>query len=332
MKSWKVGLSFLGVLTTLSLLIFSFLGVNNFYSPGSLKTPTTVIIPAGISLDGISQKLAKAHIISHAWLFNLQVRLRGGGATLKAGEYRFSAHVSPQEILAKMLKGDCVIHQFTVPEGLTTREIIQMLNLKDDLKNEIKIEPQDGQLLPETYHYTLKDDRNTIIERMREAMKETSQNLWATRSHGLPFKSPEEALVLASIVEKETGLAHERPRIAGVFINRLRKGMPLQSDPTVAYGCFHLAHKPLKTLSHVELQKPTPYNTYINMGLPPTPICNPGKEAIQAVLHPLETDELYFVADGTGGHVFSKTYQEHQRHHQRWRRIVKQRKLLQNEN
>ncbi|MBL0941858.1 MAG: endolytic transglycosylase MltG [Alphaproteobacteria bacterium] len=326
MKQWKVGLSFLGVLSILASLMIVFLSINNFYSPGSLKTPTTVIIPVGQSLEGVSKTLAKANIISQPWLFTLQVRLRGEGTTLKAGEYLFSAHVSPQEILAKMLKGDCVVHQFTVPEGLTTREILQMLNLKNDLKNEIKTDLQDGQLLPETYHYTLKADRNLIVERMQEAMRKTLQMLWARRRPGLPFKSPQEALILASIVEKETGLAHERPRIAGVFMNRLRKGMPLQSDPTVAYGCFHLAHKPHKTLSHVELRQPTPYNTYINIGLPPTPICNPGKEAIQAVLHPLETQELYFVADGTGGHVFSITYKEHQKHHQNWRKLAKQRK------
>jgi UPF0755 protein len=329
MKKSLIGLGFFSVLAISALLIFSFFSINNFYSPGPLRAETTVIIPSGQSLDKISQHLAKANIISQAWLFTWHVRLRGRGAALKAGEYSFSKHISPQEILAKMLKGECIIHQFTVPEGMTTRDIIRMLNLKDDLKNEIKTDIQEGRLFPETYYYTLKDDRNILIGRMRQAMTKTLQRLWATRSQGLPFKSSHEALILASIVEKETGLAQERARIAGVFINRLRKGMPLQSDPTVAYGCFHLEQRPVKTLSHAELQKPTPYNTYLNMGLPPTPICNPGKEALQAVLHPLKTEELYFVADGTGAHIFSKTYEEHKKHHQQWRKIFKQRKQSQ---
>jgi UPF0755 protein len=329
MRRWLIGFAFISIIAFSALVILSFVSINHFYLPGPLQTESTIIIPSGQSLGEVSRCLAKADIISQAWLFNLHIRLRGAAASLKAGEYKFPAHVSPREILTKMLRGDCVIHQLTIPEGMTTRDIIQILNLNEHLKNEIKIELQDGQLLPETYHYTLKDDRNSLIQRMQKAMTKTLGILWATRSPDFPLKSPQEVLILASIVEKETGLAHERPRIAGVFINRLRKGMPLQSDPTVAYGCFHLEHKVYKTLSHTELQKPTPYNTYLNVGLPPTPICNPGRETIQAVLQPLLTDELYFVADGTGGHVFSQTYEEHKKHHQNWRKLFKLRKQLQ---
>ena len=323
MKRWVIALSFFSVLALPVLLILGVFSLQNFYSPGPLKTETILVISPGQSLERISQQLASANIISQPWLFTWHVRLRGKGAILRAGEYRFPAHVPPFEVLTRMLKGECVIHQFTVPEGLTTRDIIHMLYLKDDLINKVEDVAEDGQLLPETYYYTLNDDRNVLIGRMRNEMTKTLNTLWATRSKGLPFKSPQEALILASIVEKETGLAGERPRIAGVFINRLRRGMPLQSDPTVAYGCFHLENKPSKALSHAELQKPTAYNTYLNGGLPPGPICNPGREAIQAVLQPLETEDLYFVADGTGGHVFSKTYEEHQKHHQRWRKITK---------
>lgn len=325
MRRWVIALSFFGVLALPALLIFGVLSLQNFYSPGPLKAETTLVIPSGQSLEKISQQLASAHVISQPWLFTWHVRLRGKGAVLRAGEYRFPTHVRPFEILIKMLKGNCVIHQFTVPEGLRTRDIVHMLYLKDDLSHKVEDVVEEGQLLPETYYYTLNDDRNVLIRRMRSGMMKTLNSLWAARSKGLPFKSPREALILASIVEKETGLAKERPRIAGVFINRLKKGMPLQSDPTVAYGCFHLENKQTQTLTRTDLQKPTPYNTYLNAGLPPAPICNPGRDAILAVLHPLETEELYFVADGTGGHVFSKTYEEHQKHHQYWRKIVKQR-------
>ncbi|MEM6650198.1 MAG: endolytic transglycosylase MltG, partial [Pseudomonadota bacterium] len=209
-------------------------------------------------------------------------------------------------------------------EGLTTRQIIARLKEAPMLVGEVTIELKEGDLLPETYSYQRGDNRDSIIERMKEAHDDVLAVLWETRAEGLPLDTPEEAVILASIVEKETGIAAERPRVAGVFINRLNKGMRLQSDPTIIYGLT--GGEPLgRGIRLSELRKETPYNTYVIRGLPPTPIANPGRDALAAVLNPLETNDLYFVADGTGGHVFATNLAQHNRNVAKWRRIERER-------
>jgi len=208
----------------------------------------------------------------------------------------------------------------TIPEGLRSSEIVARINLVDGLTGEISDIPPDGMLLPETYQFSFGDTKQSIIDRMAAAHDALVAQLWPGREANLPFDTIDEAIVLASIVERETGIAAERPHVAGVFVNRLRMNMRLQSDPTVAYAIS--PNEPLdRALTRADLKFDSPYNTYVSAGLPPGPITNPGRDAIFAVLHPAETDEIYFVADGTGGHAFARTLDEHNRNVARWRRI-----------
>jgi UPF0755 protein len=211
----------------------------------------------------------------------------------------------------------------TIAEGLTVMEIITLLQGETALTGALSALPAEGSLLSETYYYTYGMTRQMIVERMQKAMQETLSSLWNGRVADGILRTPEEVAVLASIVEKETGLAAERPRVAGVFINRLRQGMPLQSDPTVIYAVTEGKMKLERPLSLADLKTPSPYNTYLVKGLPPFPIANVGKAALEAVLHPEAHDYIYFVADGTGGHAFAKTLAEHNNNVAKWRRISK---------
>ncbi|MDX1581615.1 MAG: endolytic transglycosylase MltG, partial [Alphaproteobacteria bacterium] len=243
---------------------------------------------------------------------------------LQAGEYAFDSGMTMYEVMEKLRSGDTVVRRLTIPEGLSTSEILALVRAEPALSGEIEEEPEEGLLLPETYHFHLGDDRQGLVNRMKESMQEAITNLWPERQEGLPITSPYEAKILASIVEKETAVASERPHVAGVFINRLNLGMPLQSDPTVVYGIT--GGGPLgRPLRRSELDAETPYNTYQFRGLPPTPIANPGLASLKAVLDPLETKDLYFVADGTGGHAFAETYREHQRNVRKWRQLERER-------
>jgi UPF0755 protein len=217
-------------------------------------------------------------------------------------------------------KGDTVVRRVTIPEGLSSHQVVALLLQTPGLRGEVAEAPAEGTLLPETYHFSYGDERAVLLARMAEAMNTTLAKLWPKRDQGLPFASPDEARSLAAMVEKETSLAEERPRVAGVFINRLRRGMRLQSDPTVVYGLTGGARPLGRALSREDLDRPTPYNTYRIGGLPPGPIANPGRAAIWAVLHPMVSNELYFVADGTGGHAFAATFAQHRRNVRRWRR------------
>jgi len=300
-----------------------------FNGPGPAAAPITVVIPRGTSAAGIARQLAEAGVIADADLFRLGVRFYAASRPLQAGEYLFPAGVSPRGAMEQMIEGRRVQRRVTFAEGLTNGEILAELAaqpaLAGDLPDAASLGEQ-GQLLPETYFFALGDERRDILERMRAAMTATLGELWPSRADGLPFASPAEAVVLASIVEKETGLDRERPRIAAVFINRLRKGMPLQSDPTVIFALTKGLAPLGRALTTADLGTKSEFNTYVVPGLPPAPISNPGRAALEAVLHPATSDELYFVADGTGGHVFAKTMAEHSKNVAAWRKISAERK------
>lgn len=290
-----------------------------FTKPGPLDRPINVVIPRGAGLDGIAARLFEAGVIADRRILVLGAKATGRARGLKAGEFRFAARLSPREVLDVLESGQTVVRRLTVAEGLSSAAIITLLNSAEGLDGTLDTIPPEGGLLPETYHYAWGDARTELLRRMAGARSETLTRLWAGRAEGLPYDTPEQALILASIVEKETGVADERPLIAGVFVNRLKRGMRLQSDPTVAYGIAGGAGLG-RPLTHADLKRPTPYNTYTQDGLPQGPICNPGAEAIAAVLNPAQTDFLYFVADGTGGHAFARTLAEHNRNVRAWRR------------
>lgn len=295
-----------------------------FERPGPLADSTNVVIAKGSGVRGIAEQLTAAGVVDHPLLLAVGAKLVGGGAPLKAGEYVFPAHVSPHEVVSLLQSGKTVVRRLTVAEGLTVMQIKALLRDAEGLNGDVDEVVPEGSLLPETYHYSWGDDRAEVLQRMQDAMRRTLDELWEQRAEGLPLKSKEEALVLASIVERETGVAEERPRVAAVFLNRLRRGMKLQSDPTVIYGASGGAGTLDRPLSKADLAAPNTHNTYVIDGLPPSPIANPGAAAIRAVLQPADADDLYFVADGSGGHVFAKTLAEHNRNVAKWRQIERQ--------
>ena len=295
-------------------------GYAQYIKPGPTISEITVYIPKGSGVDNIANILASEGVIDDPMIFRLGVRLSRVDKGLKAGEFAFPYGVSAKGTAEILISGKTVTRRLTIAEGLTAFQIFDQLVATSGLEKTFDV-PLEGSVLPETYYFSYGDTRAEIVQRMVRAMDNNLNRLWQERASGLPFKGPGDALILASIVEKETGVKVERARIAGVFINRLNKGMRLQSDPTVVYGLSE-GEGPLgRPLSRADLKKKTPYNTYTINGLPPGPICNPGLTAIQAVMNPQHTDDLYFVADGKGGHVFSKTLKEHNRNAAKWRKI-----------
>jgi UPF0755 protein len=295
-------------------------GYAQFIKPGPTIAETTAVIPHGSGVEAIANTLFEAGIIADPLIFRVGVRLSRVDKGLKAGEFAFPHGVSAKGAAEILIAGKTVIRRLTIAEGLTSVQVFDQLVATNGLEETFDV-PQEGTILPETYYFSYGDTRADIVQRMVRAMDENLSALWAERADGLPFAGPGDALILASIVEKETGQKAERARVAGVFINRLNIGMRLQSDPTVVYG-LNDGEGPLgRALTRTDLKADNPYNTYTNHGLPPGPICNPGLAAIKAVLHPLITDELYFVADGNGGHVFAKTLKEHNNNAAKWRKI-----------
>ena len=291
-----------------------------FEAPGPLAQETVVVVPRGSGLRTIAADLAAAGVVSDPTVFAAGVRLFGDARALQAGEYAFTAGISMREAAELIASGRAVVHRLTVPEGMTSAEIVAVLEAAEPLSGGIAAVPPDGSLLPETYHFHRGDSRAGVLDRMRQSMDEALAELWPARKENLPLQSPEEALTLASIIEKETGVDSERALVASVFVNRLRKGMPLQSDPTVVYGITQ-GKAPLgRALTRKDLAEPTAYNTYQIAGLPPGPIANPGRAALAAALQPAESDYFYFVAAGDGGHAFAKTLAEHNTNVAKWRK------------
>ena len=295
-------------------------GANQFHAPGPLTGNITVVLNPGIGVSDIARRLRQVGVIADPLLFRIGVRLSGKSKGLKAGEYEFAQEISAKAVMDLLVSGQTVVRRVTIPEGLTSAEIVRLLNATNGLKGEISASPGEGTVLPETYHFSYGDRRSDLIERMQHGMRETLAALWQERAPDLPFATRYEALILASIIEKETSVAEERAHVAGVFVNRLRRGMRLQSDPTVAYAISGSLGPPSRPLTRADLTVDNPFNTYKNKGLPPTPIANPGRAALEAAMRPLATLDLYFVADGTGGHAFARTLQEHSRNVARWRR------------
>ncbi|MEW5726663.1 MAG: endolytic transglycosylase MltG [Pseudomonadota bacterium] len=299
-------------------------GHRRFTAPGPLAEAATVVIPRGAGLKAIATRLEEAGVVRDGWVLVVGAKLRK--ATLRAGEYEFPARISAEEVMRRMVEGRTVIHKLTIAEGLTVAQVLEELRAAEFLAGDIGRVPAEGMLLPETWHLSRDDARDEVLARMERAMRQLLDQLWEARAPNLPLTSPFEALVLASIVERETAVAAERPQVAAVFLNRLRLGMRLQSDPTVIYGLSDGLGVLPRPLSKADLASGHPWNTYVIAGLPPTPIANPGRASLEAVLHPAASDALYFVADGTGGHVFARTLDEHNRNVAKWRRIERDRK------
>jgi UPF0755 protein len=292
----------------------------NFVAPGPSQTEAMVTISPGTTLQQIALQLETRGILEDAFVFRLGVMRRDAATELKAGEYRIQANASMARVLEMLRNHEAIQHRITIAEGLTTNMVLAVVRADPILVGEVEEMPPEGSLLPETYLFERGTTRQQIVERMQQAQQDLLVELWPTRNPEIPIDTMEEAVNLASIVEKETGLASERPRIASVFVNRLRFGMRLESDPTIIYGIT--GGEPLgRGLRVSEIEAPNPYSTYQIDRLPPTPICNPGRDAIVAVLSPPDGDELYFVADGSGGHVFASSYNEHLRNVAAWRRI-----------
>ncbi|PZO87197.1 MAG: endolytic transglycosylase MltG [Micavibrio aeruginosavorus] len=327
MKKLLLAVFSIGFVIALCAGIWLAMAINNASAPGPLTAEKMILIERGKGVSAIADKLAQEGVISSALIFKIVTKLDTDQRPLKAGEYQFLPAVSMTETVKMMRDGRIYDRKITFPEGVTSWQVVEALKKQADMSGEIPEIPPEGTLLPDTYHYINQEDRAGILTKMKEAMDKTLAELWEGRTQNLPVSTPQEALILASIVEKETGVADERKRVAGVFVNRLRTGMPLQTDPTVIYGMTMGkiqtdGQGPIgRRLLTKDLATDTPYNTYLNVGLPPGPIANPGRASIEAALHPEEHDFYYFVADGKGGHVFARTLAEHNRNVASWRKI-----------
>jgi peptidoglycan lytic transglycosylase G len=318
--------TFVFLLACLGVGVFYWLKVQ-FDQPGPLATSTVFVVPKGEGVSAIAERLEQDGVIDDRRVFMTSILyfmyLKGQGS-LKAGEYEFRKSASMRQVLDTLVEGKSLEHKVTLAEGLTSYQVVQKLIAHPELHGEITEIPPEGSLLPDTYRFGREDTRQDIIDRMQAAHKKFIAKVWETRDPEIVVTTPEEAVILASIVEKETGRADERPLIASVFENRLRKNMRLQSDPTIIYGLVGGKGALDHPIQQDELDRETGYNTYKINGLPPTPIANPGRAAIEAVLRPAKTKDLYFVADGTGGHVFAASLEEHNKNVFKWRKVERE--------
>ena len=288
--------------------------------PGPLPEARAIIVPHG-GTNQLAEALAADRVVEGTLVFHAAVWLTRGDGPLRAAEFAFPAHASIIQVLAILRTAHPVEHHLTIAEGLTAQQILAVLAHAEAMSGEVKAIVE-GSVLPQTYDYEYGAERVALVARAQAAMDKELTTLWGDRAPGLPLASPRDALVLASIVERETAKPEERPRVASVYLNRLRQGMRLQADPTVAYiasnGAGVLDHQ----LTRSELQRDDPFNTYRSAGLPPAPICSPGLDSVRAVLHPAASDDLFFVADGSGGHTFSRSYEAHEAAAARWRALI----------
>jgi len=318
-----VGNAIFTILIVISIAVGAglFFGKQRFDAPGPLAEEKVVNIPRGLGIRDIADVLQREGVIDQPYIFMGAVIVLKARGELKYGEYQFSKQASISDVVDTIIEGKVVQHAFTVPEGLTSEQIVARLLENTALTGQIKEIPREGTLLPETYRFTRGMTREQIIQRMQQAHRRVLQDVWEHRVQDLPVKTPEQLVTLASIVEKETGRPDERTRVAAVFVNRLKTKMRLQSDPTIIYGLTGGKGSLGRPILKSEIEQPTPYNTYVIDGLPPGPIANPGRASLEAAANPARTKELYFVADGSGGHLFSDSYAEHQKNVTRLRGI-----------
>jgi UPF0755 protein len=314
------------VLVAISVGVVVMIGKQRFDVPGPLQREKIVNIPKNSGMRDIADLLQREGVIDQPWLFVGGVLVMKAREELKAGEYQFQKQATLRDVVETIIEGKVVQHLFTVPEGLTSEQIVQRLLDTEALSGNIKEIPREGTLLPDSYKFTRGIAREAMIQRMQQAQRQALQQAWERRMPDIPVKTPEQLLILASIVEKETGKADERTRVAAVFANRLKQRMKLQSDPTIIYGLVGGKGTLGRPILRSEIDQATPYNTYAIDGLPPGPIANPGRASLEATANPARTKELYFVADGTGGHAFSDTYEQHQRNVARLRALERQAK------
>ncbi|EJF80713.1 hypothetical protein MCO_00227 [Bartonella sp. DB5-6] len=311
------------VVVILAISVPLYIGKSIFEGKGMAEGEKVVFIYPGTGIREIASLLEKRGLIRSSDIFVYGVGYHQKTTHLKAGEYLIPARASMRDIMDILVKGKSVEYTFTVPEGLTVQQVFDRLAANEILIGDLpKVLPPEGSLMTDTVRFIRGTTREEIINRLREGQTKLIHAIWATRSPDLPIKTIDEFVILASIVEKETGIAAERPKVAAVFYNRLAKHMRLQSDPTVIYGLFGGKGMPSgRAIYRSDLEKETPYNTYKINGLPPTAIANPGRDSLKAVAHPPSSDVLYFVADGSGGHVFSRTLEEHNMNVRKWRAL-----------
>ena len=300
-----------------------YVGKREFDGPGPSTTTTNFMVRQNTGVTEIADQLERRGLISDSRIFRLGVRAYDKGGVLKAGEYEIKAGASMRDIMELLESGKSVLASLTIPEGLTVEQAFQRIAEHDGLTGDMPAEiPPEGSLIADTQRFTRGATRQQIIDKMLADQKRLVESIWNRRVSGLPIADITEFVTLASSVDKETAVSDERSRVAAVFINRLNKGMRLQSDPTILYGLFGGKGRPAdRPIYQSDIEKPTPYNTYTINGLPPGPIANPGRESLEAVANPSKTNDLYFVADGTGGHVFATTLEEHNENVARWRAV-----------
>jgi UPF0755 protein len=300
-------------------------GRQKIEAPGPLQADKIVNIPARAGMTDIADILQREGVIdNNRWAFIGSVFALKARSELKPGEYAFQKNASLRDVIGTMVEGKVVQHAVTIPEGLTSEQIVARLSDNDIFVGSVREMPREGTLLPETYKFPRGTPREQVVARMQQAQKRTLAEIWERHSPDLPIKTPEQLVTLASIVEKETGKPDERSRVAAVFVNRLRQKMKLQSDPTIIYGLVGGKGTLGRPIKRSEIQQPSPYNTYVVDGLPPGPIANPGRASLEAAANPARTRDLFFVADGTGGHAFSDTYDQHQKNVAKLRSMEKQ--------